>query len=159
MAVDNKKNIFTKEGYEKQKEELERLKTVVRMEIAGKLNEATEYGDLSENAAYQSAMEQRDINEAKIGELEDMLANARIVKAKPGADKGVVNIGSIVTIEDENGVSLEFTIVGTGETDLIAKKFNLDSPLASVVMGKKKGDKVQATLPAGKKSYTIKTVK
>lgn len=158
MAGSTKKNIFTKEGYAKLKEELERLKTVVRMEIATKLNEATEYGDLSENAAYQAAMEQRDINEAKIGELEEVLANARIVKAKP-VEKGVVTIGSNVTLEDEAGSTIDFTIVGTGETDLIAKKFNLDSPLASVVMGRKKGDKVQVTLPAGKKNYTIKAVK
>lgn len=158
MALQVKKNIFTREGYEKQKEELERLKTVVRMEIAAKLNEAKEYGDLSENAAYTAAMEQRDINEAKIAELEEVLANAKIVKAKATAS-GTASIGCTVVIVDEAGNELEFMIVGTGETDLLAKKFNLDSPLASSVMGKKKGDVVVVTLPVGKKTYTIKSVK
>lgn len=139
-----------------QKAELHRLKTVVRLEIAAKLNEATEYGDLSENAAYQSAMEQRDINEAKIGELEEMLANAKIVKAK--AEKDVASIGSKVVLQDDAGGKLEFMIVGTGETDLQAKKFNLESPLASAVMGKKKGDTVIVTSPSGKKNYQITDV-
>jgi transcription elongation factor GreA len=159
MATKTKKNIFTQEGYNKQKEELERLKTVVRMEIAQKLAEATEYGDLSENAAYQNAIEQRDINEAQIAELEEILANAKVVKSNKSNGDGSVSLGSTVIIEAEEGGSLEFTIVGTGETDIAAKKFNLDSPLASAVMGHKVGEKVVVTLPTGKKNYTIKGCK
>jgi transcription elongation factor GreA len=153
-----KKNLFTKEGYEKLKDELERLKTEVRLEIANKLNEATEYGDLSENAAYQAALEARDINEAKIAEMETILANAKIVKAG-NKESGEVSVGSFVTLEDESGRKLDFEIVGTGETDLIAKKFNADSPLASAILGHKKGDKVQVLLPNGKQNYTIVAVK
>ena len=156
--MSTKKNIFTKEGYEKAKEELENLKTVVRLNIAAKLNEATEFGDLSENAAYQSAMELRDANENKIAELEDTLANAKIVKSAPNA-KGEAHVGSKVKLQDSNGNVLEFEIVGTGETDLISKKFNADSPLASVVMGHKKGDEVTAVLPIGKVVYKIVDVK
>lgn len=153
-----KKNIFTKEGYEKLKVELERLKSVVRLEIAAKLNEATEFGDLSENAAYQTAMELRDSNENKIAELEETLANAKIVKAEPSG-KGEVHIGSKVKVEDSNGNVLAFEIVGTGETDLIAKKFNADSPLASAAMGHKKGDSIEVALPVGKVAYKITEVK
>ncbi len=153
-----KKNIFTKEGYEKLKEELERLKTDFRLEIAGKLNEATEYGDLSENAAYQSAMEMRDMNENKIAELEEILSNAKVVKAST-TSKDIVSMGSNVKLESDNGEVLEFEIVGTGETDLINKKFNIDSPLATSVIGKKKGDLVQVKLPSGKSEYKIVSVK
>lgn len=154
----SKKNIFTKEGYQKLKDELERLKTKVRLEIATKLNEATEFGDLSENAAYQSAMEMRDMNENKIAELEDTLANAKVVKSAPAAKDSVV-MGSKVVLEAANGNKLEFEIVGTGETDLVNKKFNIDSPLASSVVGKKKGDLVMVNLPAGKVEYKVVSVK
>lgn len=152
-----KKNIFTKEGYQKLKDELERLKSVVRLEIAAKLNEATEFGDLSENAAYQTAMELRDSNESKIAELEETLANAKIVKSEAG--KGVVHIGSKVKLQDNSGNTLEFEIVGTGETDLIAKKFNADSPLATAAMGHKKGDSIMVALPSGNVEYKIVELK
>ncbi len=154
-----KKNIFTAEGYEKLKDELERLKGTVRLEVASRIREATELGDLSENAAYQAAIEQRDINEAKIAELEEILANAKIVKSTGLAKDGSVNIGSHVTLVDSEGHQIDFEIVGTGETDIIARKFNVDSPLASASIGKKKGDKVEVNLPAGKKLYTISVVK
>jgi len=153
-----KKNIFTKEGFQKLKDQLERLKTEVRLEIAAKLNAASEFGDLSENAAYQAAMELRDMNENKIAELEDILANAKVVKAGT-TTKDNIMIGSKVKLEDKNGNSLEFEIVGTGETDLVAKKFNADSPLASAVLGKKKGDEIEVTLPVGKVSYKIVSFK
>lgn len=151
-----KKNIFTKEGYEKAKEELERLKNEVRMEIAAKLNEAMSFGDLSENAAYQVAMELRDMNENKIAELEAILANAKVVKSN--TNKEVISIGSKVKLRSSDNTELEFEIVGTGETDLVAKKFNADSPLASAVMGKKKGDEVEVDLPGGKTRYKIISV-
>ncbi len=152
-----KKNLFTKEGFVNLKDELERLKTEVRLSIANKLKEATEYGDLSENAAYQAALEQRDINEGKIAELEDTLSNAKIVKT--GAKDGEINIGSFVTLEDESGRTIDFEIVGTGETNLLTKKFNADSPLATAIMGHKKGDSVSVQLPVGRQKYTIVTVK
>jgi transcription elongation factor GreA len=154
----SKKNIFTKEGYEKLREELDRLKTVVRLEIAAKLNEATEYGDLSENAAYQAAMESRDMNENKIAELEEMIANAKIVKSS-STSKDTIVMGSKVKLESASGQVLEFEIVGTGETDLVNKKFNIDSPLASSVVGKKKGEMVNVQLPAGTVEYKVVAVK
>jgi transcription elongation factor GreA len=153
-----KKNIFTKEGFQKLKEQLERLKTETRLEIAAKLNEASEFGDLSENAAYQAAMELRDMNENKIAELEDVLANAKVVKAG-AASKDSISIGSTVKLEDKNGITIEFEIVGTGETDLLAKKFNADSPLVSAVLGKKKGDEVEVSLPTGKIGYKVVSFK
>ena len=154
----SKKNIFTKEGYEKLKDELERLKTKTRLEIASKLNEATEFGDLSENAAYQAAMEMRDMNENKIAELEEILSNAKVVKSS-STSKDTIMMGSKIVLESNDGQKLEFEIVGTGETDLINKKFNIDSPLATSVVGKKKGDTVEVKLPAGVKEYKVVSVK
>jgi transcription elongation factor GreA len=154
----SQKNIFTKEGYEKLKDELERLKTIVRLEIANKLNEATEFGDLSENAAYQVAMEARDMNENKIAELEEILANAKVVKST-ASTTGKISMGSKVKLESVSGQVLEFEIVGTGETDLVNKKFNIDSPLATSVLGKKKGEMVKVKLPAGEVEYKVVEVK
>jgi len=153
------KNIFTKEGFKKLQEELEKLKTVSRTEIAAKLNEAAGYGDLSENIAYQTAMEQRDMNEARIVEMEDLLSNAKIVKSDTQNKDGRVSIGDNVVLEDEAGNKLEFQIVGAGETDLAAKKFNVNSPLVSAIVGKKQGDSVVVELPVGKKGYKIVKVK
>jgi transcription elongation factor GreA len=152
------KNIFTKEGYEKLKDELERLKTVVRLEIANKLNEATEFGDLSENAAYKVAMEARDMNENKIAELEEILANAKVVKST-ASTTGRISMGSKVKLESVSGQVLEFEIVGTGETDIVNKKFNIGSPLATSVLGKKKGEMVKVKLPAGEVEYKVVEVK
>ncbi|BDQ05025.1 MAG: transcription elongation factor GreA [Candidatus Dojkabacteria bacterium] len=154
----SEKHTLTKEGYESLKKELERLKTEVRQEIAAKLAEAASYGDLSENAAYQAAVEMRDINENRIAELEEILANAKIVRPRTSSKKDVVSIGSKVKLRQENGKEIEFEIVGKGETDLALKKFNVDSPLGSAVLGKKKGDEVEIELPSGKFKYKIISV-
>lgn len=155
--MSKKKNIFTKEGYEKLSDELEHLKNIVRLDIAKKLNEATEFGDLSENAAYHTAMEERDLNEGKIAELEEILANAKVVKGTKG--NGEVGMGSKVVLESSEGSKLDFEIVGMGETDLVAKKFNAESPLVSAVMGKKKGEMVSIKLRDVIVQYTIISVK
>ncbi len=154
----SEKHTLTKEGYEKLKEELDRLKSVVRQEIASKLAEAASYGDLSENAAYQSAVEMRDMNENRIAELEEILANAEIVETTTLSKKDIVEIGSKVKLRQENGIEIEFEIVGKGETDIALKKFNVDSPLGRAVLGKKKGDEVEIELPSGKFKYRIISV-
>lgn len=156
--MNNEKNIFTKEGYDKLQSELKNLKTKARKEIAAKLTEAKEYGDLSENAAYQNAMEQRDLNEARIAELEEMLANAKIVKTDDNNKDGKVSVGDKVVLEAQDGGKLDFEIVGAGESDIVAKKFNANSPLVSAILGRKKGDSVEIALPAGKKTYKIVSV-
>jgi len=152
------KNIFTKEGYAKLAEELEMLKTDTRKEIGQRLAEAKEYGDLSENAAYQTAMEQRDLNEARIAELEEMLNNAHVVKTDSNNKDGKVSLGDTVVLQDNEGNKLDFQIVGTGESDIVNKKFNANSPLVAGIMGHKKGDTVDILLPTGKKQYKIVSV-
>jgi transcription elongation factor GreA len=156
--MSNKQNILTKEGYEKLQKDLHRLQTTVRKEIANKLNEAKQFGDLSENAAYSAAMEQRDLNESKIGELEDLLENAKIVEEKHSKSSGV-SVGAEVELESDTGEKFLFEIVGAGETDVANKKFDINSPLVDSLLGKKVGQKVEIKLGPGVKTYTIKQVK
>lgn len=157
-ATNNNRYTFTQEGYDKLKAELEYLKTVVREEISKKLNEAVSYGDLSENAAYAVAVEARDVNESRIAELEEILANAVIVNSL-SSSKNDIDIGSVVTLEDlSNGEVIQFTVVGTGETDFTQRKFGVDSPMVSQIIGKKKGDEVEINTPAGVKRFLIKNV-
>lgn len=151
----NKKNLFTKEGFEKLQKELQYLKTVVREEIAKKLNEAASYGDLSENAAYTAAIEARDSNEVRIAELENILNNAVVVE-DDNVDSDIVNIGSKVQIQDiSTGEIISFTIVGAGEVDLTLNKYSADSPLVSLLLGKKIGDIVVYHSPNGVFKYKI----
>lgn len=154
----NKQNILTKEGYEKLKKDLHRLKTEVRKEIADKLNEAKQFGDLSENAAYTAAMEQRDLNESKIGELEYLLENAKIVE-EDHSNSSEVSVGANVLLVTDNGEKFDFEIVGAGETDVAKKKFDINSPLVDSLLGKKVGQKVDIKLGTGTKTYTIKEVR
>ena len=153
------KHVFTKEGYQKALEELQQLKTIVREEIAKKLQEAASYGDLSENAAYAAAIEARDANEARIAELEEVLANAEIVDDFGGA-RGTVNIGSKVTIlRLDTEERVEIQVVGASEVDIPSRKFSVDSPLVKNLVGKKVGDIVEVSLPSGVFRYKIVSVK
>lgn len=153
------KHIFTKEGFEKLKKELEHLKTVTRKEISAKLDEARSYGDLSENAAYTVALEARDMNELKIAELEDQLYNGEIVDKVTRSNTNDIDIGSVVLIRDDENLEMEFTVVGSGETDIMAKKFDLNSPLVQSLVGKKVNDKVVVKLPSGERTVTIVSIK
>lgn len=154
-SINNKKNVFTKEGFEKLQKELEYLKTTVREEIAKRLNEAASYGDLSENAAYAAAMEARDVNESRIAELEEILNNAVILEDEE-VKKGVINIGSKVKIKNMTTSEITaFEIVGAGEVDLSLNKYSIDSPLVSLLLGKKVGDEIEYNSPAGILRYKI----
>lgn len=153
-----KRSILTKEGYKKLQDELKHLETVGRKEIADKLNEAKSYGDLSENAAYSVALEQRDLNEIKIAELQDLLAKAEIVEEQESTNSKKISIGSIVVLEEPSGEKMEFEVVGAGETDLIAKKFDINSPLVQALVGKKVNDKVKVKLPGGEKDYKVVSI-
>lgn len=157
-SSNSQKNLFTKEGFEKLQKELQYLKTVVREEIAQKLNEAASYGDLSENAAYTAAIEARDSNEVRIAELENILNNAVVVE-DDRFSSDVVGIGSKVEIQDINtGEVLSFSIVGAGEVDLSLNKYSADSPLVSLLLGKKIGDIVVYHSPVGVFKYKILSI-
>ncbi len=111
-----------------------------RVEIADRIKQARELGDLSENAEYQSAREEQERLEARISELEQILRNAKIIK-KPKTSSEV-KLGNSVKLKSAGGKSLQFQVVGTIEADPLSGKISDESPIGKLLMGKKVGDKV-----------------
>ena len=153
------KQFLTKKGYEERVQLLEHLKVVRRKEVAQKLKEAREQGDLSENAEYDAAKdEQRDI-ETQITELEEILKNAEVIQDNDKS-KDKVKLESVVTLHDiEYDEDIEYTIVGSSEADSLNNKISNESPLGAALIGKKKGDTVKVEAPVGEIEYTVVSVK
>ena len=149
------KQFLTKKGYDERVARLEELKVVRRKEVAQKLKEAREQGDLSENAEYDAAKdEQRDI-EARIEELEKILKNAEVV-VEDEVDLDKINIGCIVKILDvEYSEELEYKIVGSTEANSLKGKISNESPVGKALIGHKVGDTVEVETPAGVFAYKI----
>lgn len=144
------------EGLEKLKVQLNDLKTVVRKEIAERIEAAKALGDLSENAEYQEAKEAQSQNEARIAELEDILRDAIIISKEYRTD--IVDVGSTVVVESSNG-SASYTIVGSEEANPASGKISNESPLGRAFLGKKKGEKVEVKAPVGIQWFTIRDIK
>ena len=155
MAMEAKKNILTYEGLKKYEEELQELKVVKRREVAEKIKEAREQGDLSENAEYDAAKdEQRDI-EARIEELEKILKNAEVVD-EDEVDLERINIGCKVKILDvEYNDELEYKIVGSTEANSLKGKISNESPVGKALIGAKVGDTITVETPAGSFQYKV----
>lgn len=153
-----KKRLLTYAGLKAIEDELENLKVVKRKEVAGKIKEAREQGDLSENAEYDAAKdEQRDI-EARIEELEKILKNAEVV-VEEEADLDKVSIGCSVKILDcEFDEELEYKIVGSTEANSLKGKISNESPVGKALLGKKVGDTVTVETPAGEFSYKVLSI-
>ena len=154
----NKKNLLTYQGLQKLEDELQNLKVVKRKEVAQKIKEAREQGDLSENAEYDAAKdEQRDI-EARIEELEKILKNAEVV-VEEEADLDKVSIGCSVKILDcEFDEELEYKIVGSTEANSLKGKISNESPVGKALLGKQVGDTVTVETPAGEFSYKVLSI-
>lgn len=151
----DKKNILTYAGLKKLEDELQELKVVRRQEVAQKIKEAREQGDLSENAEYDAAKdEQRDI-EARIEELEKILKNAEVV-VEDEVDLDKINIGCQVTILDmEYEEELEYKIVGSTEANSLKGKISNESPVGKALIGSKIGDVVEVETQAGMLRYKV----
>lgn len=147
---------FSKEGLEKLKQELEHRTDVLRKEIAARIKEAKELGDLSESAEYTEAKEAQSLNEGRIEELKRILENAVVISEHAGGGK--VNVGSQLKLRSKHGVQ-SFTIVGAAESDPQAGFISNESPLGSAFLGRKKGDTVQVHTPKGTAEYEILEVK
>jgi len=146
---------YTKEGIEKLKEELQYLKTVGRETISRAIAEARDKGDLSENAEYDAAKEAQGLHEAKIAQMQEMLANARLLDESK-LDTSKVLALSIVKIKNvKNGATMSYQLVAESEADLKAGKISVTSPIAKGLLGKKVGDKAEITVPAGKMEFEI----
>ena len=152
------KQFLTKKGYEERVQLLEHLKVVRRKEVAQKLKEAREQGDLSENAEYDAAKdEQRDI-ETQITELEEILKNAEVIQDNDKS-KDKVKLESVVTLHDiEYDEDIEYTIVGSSEADSLNNKISNESPLGAALIGKKVGEIIKVEAPIGEIEYKIVNV-
>ena len=153
--MQEKKNILTYEGLRKYEDELHELKVVRRQEVAQKIKEAREQGDLSENAEYDAAKdEQRDI-EARIEELEKILKNAEVVD-EDEVDLDKINVGCKVKVLDmEFDEEMIYKIVGSTEANSLKGKISNDSPVGKALMGHVAGDIVSVDTPAGTFSYKV----
>ena len=142
-----KKNILTEEGLAKLEDELQDLKVNRRKEVAAKIKEAREQGDLSENAD-AAKDEQRDI-EIRIEEIEKILKNAEVVSSKD-VDANAINIGSTVRIKDlSSGEEMQYKIVGSTEADILGGKISNESPGGVALIGAKAGQTVDVETPKG----------
>ena len=150
----DKKNILTYEGLKRLEDELQDLKVVKRREIAQKIKEAREQGDLSENAEYDAAKdEQRDM-EARIEEIEKILKNAVVIDEK--FEKGVISLGCHVLLEDITlGKEVTYHIVGSTEADILQNKISNESPVGHALLGKKVGDVVDVETQVGVIQYKV----
>jgi transcription elongation factor GreA len=153
------KNLVTKTGLKKLKDELEHLLKVVRPKIASDLQEAKSFGDLSENSYYQDSRVAMDINDSRIAELEYIINNANLIDNDKGNKDGIVSIGDTVTLKSETGLELTIHVVGLGESDPANRKLSSDTPLVQAILGKKAKAKVMVDLPTGRVSYEILKVK
>ena len=149
-----KKNILTPDGLKALEDELQELKVVRRKEIAQKIKEAREQGDLSENAEYDAAKdEQRDM-EARIEEIEKILKNAVVIDEK--FEKGVISLGCHVLLEDITlGKEVTYHIVGSTEADILQNKISNESPVGAALIGKSVGDVVDVETQAGVLQYKV----
>ncbi len=153
--ADVKKNVLTYEGLKRYEAELQDLKVVRRKEIADKIKEAREQGDLSENAEYDAAKdEQRDI-EARIEELEELLKNAEVY-VEDEATLDAVSIGTTVVLLDlEFDEEVEFKIVGSTEADSLQGLISNEAPVGKALLGKKIGDLVTVETQMGDVQYKV----
>ena len=153
--MEEKKNLLTYAGLKKLEDELHDLKVVKRKEVAEKIKEAREQGDLSENAEYDAAKdEQRDI-ELRIEELEKLLKNAEVV-VEDEIDLDKINIGCKVKVYDvDEDEEMEFKIVGSTEANSLQNKISNESPVGQALMGKKAGDVVDVETQAGVIQYKV----
>lgn len=150
-------SFLTREGYRKLQDELDYLRTYKRHEIADRLHEAMEGGELIENAEYEAAKNEQAFVEGRIKELEMLLATARVVEETPAAG-GTVAVGAKVTIREEGSNEDElYTIVGAAEADPAEGKISNESPLGKALLNHKSGDTVTVDAPAGQ--FVVQIIK
>lgn len=150
-----KEVILTVEGLKKMEQELEHLKTVRRREVAERIKQAREFGDISENSEYEDAKNEQAFIEGRILTLEKMLRNARVVD-EADLNPNVVSIGSTVRLKDlEYNDTMEVTLVGSSEANPDEHKISNESPVGKAILGKKAGNVVEVTTPGGVMKFKI----
>lgn len=153
--MSSKVTYYTKEGLEDLKNELEHKRNVERPKISQQIAEAREKGDLSENAEYDAAKEAQGLLEAEIAQLEEKLANARLVDEEK-IDDSKVYILSKVTIKNKtNGATMSYTLVAENEADINSGKISVDSPIGKGLLGKEVGETAEVETPSGTMEFEI----
>ncbi len=150
-------NFLTKEGYQKLQDELDYLRTAKRQEVANRLHEAMEGGELIENAEYEAAKNEQAFVEGRIQELEVLLATAKIIEDNGKKKSDIVQLGSKVTIKEGNFEAETFTIVGAAEANPREGKISHESPIGKAILSHKVGDTVKVETPGG--TYNVKILK
>ena len=154
-----KEVILTPEGFKKLKEEIEELSTVRRREIAERIRVAREFGDIAENAEYDTAKNNQAHLEARIAMLEERLKNARVVTRKE-IKSGEVSIGTKVRLRDvKANKTVEYHIVGSAEANPAEHKLSNESPVGKAIIGRKKGEVVEVAAPRGSLKFKILEIK
>jgi transcription elongation factor GreA len=148
---------LTKEGFEKLQEELEYLRKIKRQEVADRLHEAMEGGELIENAEYEAAKNEQAFVEGRIQELEMLLATARVIEDDKKKKIDTVQVGSTVTIQEDGNEEETYTIVGATEANPREGRISNESPIGRAILNHRAGDEVQVESPDG--SYKVRIVK
>ncbi|MBI5405011.1 MAG: transcription elongation factor GreA [Candidatus Kerfeldbacteria bacterium] len=147
---------ITEDGLEKLREELKQLKTVKRREIAQRIQEAKELGDLSENAEYVEAKNEQAFVEGRVAELETVIKNAVIIQEEKNSE--TVRVGSTVKVKVDGQLS-EYEVVGSNEADPTNGRISNESPLGRALVGNKVGDVVDVETPRGKRAFQISAIR
>lgn len=154
-----KEVILTKEGYNKLIEELNYLETKRRKEVAQRIKESIEFGDLSENSEYDDAKNEQAFVEGRIIQINDMLSMAKVIEDN-GHKSSKIAIGSrVVLLDVESGDEEEYQIVGSFEADPTNHKISNESPVGRAIMGRRAGETVQVRVPEGFLEYKIVEIK
>ncbi len=154
-----KEVILSLEGLKKLEDELEQLKTVKRREVAERIKQAIEFGDISENSEYEDAKNAQAFIEGRILTLEKMLRNAKVIDDME-IHTDVVSVGSTVLLKDlEFEDEVEYTIVGSAEADPLNNKISNESPVGKAILGQRNGSTVEVSVPAGILKYQILNIR
>src|SRR5512139_8801 len=142
-------NFLTKEGYQKLQKELDFLRTTKRQEVAERLHEAMEGGELIENAEYEAAKNEQAFVEGRIQELEMLLATARVIEDNGNDKTGNIQVGSKVTIKEQGYDTETYVIVGAAEANPREGKISNESPIGKAILGHQAGEEVVVETPGG----------
>ncbi|HHV54599.1 MAG TPA: transcription elongation factor GreA [Firmicutes bacterium] len=152
-----KEVLLTPEGLQKLEEELEYLKRVRRREVAARIKQALEFGDISENSEYDDAKNEQAFVEGRILQLEKILSSARLVSGNNKTD--VITVGSRVRLRDlDSGEEVEYSIVGSAEADPAQFRISNESPVGRALVGQRAGQEVTIQVPAGTLRYKVLAV-
>jgi transcription elongation factor GreA len=154
-----KEVLLTPEGYEKLKDEIEYLSTERRREVAERIKQAREFGDIAENSEYDDAKNEQAMLEHRIAQLEERLRSARVIEAEE-ISTDVVAIGTRVRLRDiDANETIEYFIVGSAEANPAEHKLSNESPVGKAIIGRKKGETVEVAAPRGSLKFKIMDIK